>query len=277
MANNFIFIVFDSCRRDSFMNAETPNIDRLGRAAPRYSYASWTVPSHAAYLMGVSPHRSPKDVFASEVYKDDFRSWSERLGIENISFQGFVPELSLPAFLKTKGYETHARVSLPVLNQRTIFNRHFDSYLLMPEHNDFRQIVSGISFDSDRPQFYFINVGETHYPYTLPGEKAEDLPLIHGVHGVWKRMDDFSQAAGRNPDAPAAYEKHFAMLKEKQRCNVEYLDSVMAELYDKAPQNTYILITSDHGEMFGEDGYFGHGPIFHEKVFEVFLLEGLLK
>jgi glucan phosphoethanolaminetransferase (alkaline phosphatase superfamily) len=45
---------------------------------------------------------------------------------------------------------------------------------------------------------------------------------------------------------------------------------------DRCPQNTYFMIMSDHGELFGEDGYFGHGPIFHEKVFEVFYLEGRL-
>ena len=34
-------------------------------------------------------------------------------------------------------------------------------------------------------------------------------------------------------------------------------------------------MTSDHGELFGEGGYFGHGPIAHEKVFEVPFVEGL--
>jgi hypothetical protein len=45
---------------------------------------------------------------------------------------------------------------------------------------------------------------------------------------------------------------------------------------DRCPGNTHFMIMSDHGELFGEDGYFGHGPIFHEKVFEVFFLEGRL-
>ena len=35
--------------------------------------------------------------------------------------------------------------------------------------------------------------------------------------------------------------------------------------------------TADHGELFGEAGYFGHGPIMHEKCFEVPFLEGKLK
>jgi glucan phosphoethanolaminetransferase (alkaline phosphatase superfamily) len=36
-------------------------------------------------------------------------------------------------------------------------------------------------------------------------------------------------------------------------------------------------VTSDHGELFGEAGYFGHGPIAHDKVFEVPYVEGLLR
>ena len=36
------------------------------------------------------------------------------------------------------------------------------------------------------------------------------------------------------------------------------------------------LAIADLNNLFGEDGYFGHGPIFHEKVFEVFFLEGQL-
>ena len=100
MKNNLIFIVFDSCRFDTFLAAKTPNISRLGEVKRCYTYATWTVPSHHVYMMGVSPHTSPKGVFASEVYKKDFVQWSDRLNIPDISFKGFVPKLSLPGFLK---------------------------------------------------------------------------------------------------------------------------------------------------------------------------------
>ena len=33
----------------------------------------------------------------------------------------------------------------------------------------------------------------------------------------------------------------------------------------------------DHGELFGEDGYFGHGPIAHDKVLEVPFVEGRVR
>jgi arylsulfatase A-like enzyme len=52
---------------------------------------------------------------------------------------------------------------------------------------------------------------------------------------------------------------------------------VVEELFDTVPENTYITITADHGELFGEEGFFGHGPIMHEKVFEVPFVEGKLR
>ena len=279
MKNNFLWIVFDSCRFDSFKEARTPNISKLGEVERRYSYASWTVPSHAVYLMGVSPHTNPRGVFASEVYKKDFHSWSERLNIPDISFRGFVPQLSLPCFLKQHGYKTNALVSLPVLNQTTVLNEHFDRYELMQSHNDFSAMIDALKFYPDQPSFYLLNIGETHYPYTVPGEKADDLPVIHGVHGVFKHMEDESEGLHTRAGAPISTEEFFHMdrmraLHDKQRSNVEYLDALFEKLYQAVPPNTHILVTSDHGELFGEDGFFGHGPILHDKVFEVFFVEG---
>jgi arylsulfatase A-like enzyme len=273
MKNNFLFIIFDSCRFDAFQRAKTPNMSRLGSLERRYSFASWTTPSHAVYLMGMSPHKSPTGVFASEVYKQDFTNWSERLNIRDIAFKEFLPELSLPSFLKKQGYRTAAYVSMPVLNHATIFNQFFDDYELMPKHNDFEAIVDKLTFDKTEPSFYFLNIGETHYPYTLPSEKTNSLPIVHGVHGVFKHMNDSLEQAG---------EQFFHMdqmheMREKQRGNVEYLDKVFEKLYQKLPKNTHIVVTSDHGELFGEGGYFGHGPIFHEKVFEIPFIEGRLK
>ena len=48
-------------------------------------------------------------------------------------------------------------------------------------------------------------------------------------------------------------------------------------LLERLPPNTWLIVTSDHGELFGEDGYFGHGPIQHEKVWEVPFVEGKLR
>jgi arylsulfatase A-like enzyme len=278
--NNLLMIVFDSCRFDTFAAARKPNMDRIGQADSRYAYASWTVPSHTVYLMGVSPHKSPRGVFASEVYKNDFVNWGTRLNIPDINFRGFVPQLSLPAFLKKQGYKTNALVSMPVLNQTTNLNNHFDRYELMAKHNDMNAMIDKLEFDPDVPSFYLLNTGETHYPYTIPGEDSSHLPILHGVHGVFKHMDDL--VIDKEPTGTPKYdmsdffhEDKMLALKDKQQRNVEYLDTLFEKLYDIIPPNTHLMVMSDHGEAFGESGYFGHGPIMHEKVYEVFFMEGM--
>lgn len=274
--NNVVWIVLDSCRFDSFIAAKTPNISKIGEVEKRYSYASWTVPSHTVYLMGVAPHQNPKGVFASEVYKKEFARWSDRLGIKDISFKSFVPKLSLPAYLKNQGYRTHALVSMPVLNQATVLNQHFDRYQLMSAHNDFSAMIDLMLFESDRPSYYLLNVGETHYPYTLPGESADHLPRIHGVHGVFKHMDD-TLKNGISDEGRFFNLEEMQAMHQKQISNIEYLDRLFEKLYQKLPKNTYLIVTADHGELFGEDNFFGHGPVVHEKVLEVFWVEGLVK
>lgn len=273
MPNHLVFIVMDSCRYDSYARAATPNLDRIGKAQLRYSFASWTSPSHYTFLMGQTPHTSPRRVFASEVYKEEFRKWVERLGIPNLSFKSFIPHLSLPRVLKDLRYATTARVSMPVLNGLAGLNRSFDDYRLMDDHNDFAGMVREMDFGGSVSKFFFLNLGETHYPYML---KDADLPRISGLHGVAKGMDDLMT---RSADAPEEEPRFFSrdmmqdLHAQQVRC-VEYLDGLIGELFAKSPRNTYFIITADHGELFGEDDYFGHGPVMHEKCFEVPYLEG---
>src|SRR5262249_16211667 len=190
IANNYILVVFDSCRYDSFQRARPRTMKKLGRVEHRWSYASWTSPSHFNLLMGLLPHASPKHVYASEYYTKDFSKYNERLGVRDIEFKSLVPKLYVPAFLKESlGYDTHAMVSLPVLNPHTILNHGFDTYKLMPRHNDMRAMLTELTF-SERPAFYLMNVGETHYPYALPGEPPEQWPRISGVHGVFKHLNE---------------------------------------------------------------------------------------
>lgn len=269
MPNHLVWLVLDSCRYDSFAKARKPNMDRLGQIERRYSYASWTSPSHFVMLMGMLPHSSPTNIFASEVYKTEYAKWVDRIGVRDLSFKSFLPGLWLPKMMQDLGYRTVARVSMPVLNPYTPLNRNFDDYRLMGNHFDLPGIVDSIEISSPQPHFFFLNVGETHYPYMLP---PESLPHVSGVHGVLKRMDDDGVDSS---DVMFDPEKMEFLHAQQVRC-VEYVDSYVGKLMEKMPAGTHFIITADHGELFGEAGYFGHGPIMHEKVFEVPLLEGRL-
>ncbi len=278
-ANHYILIVLDSCRFDTLMEANPRTLQRLGAVERRWSYASWTSPSHYNLLIGLLPHQSPSQVFASEYYKRDFVRYCERLGHDGIEFRSLIPSLYLPTFLKSLGYETNAFVSLPVLNPATILNHDFDRYELMPAHNDMEAMLDRMSFSDERPSFYLLNVGETHYPYALPDEDPSEWPVISGVHGVFRHLDE--QVVGGRLQAeeePLAFDQRVLdRLRARQVDAVRYLDRVFARLFDIVPANTYITVTADHGELFGEEGYFGHGPIHHDKVYEVPFVEGKLR
>ncbi len=283
--NHFIIVILDSCRYDSFMAADPKNISKLsgGKVEARYSYASWTAPSHYNLLTGLLPHSSPQNVYASEYYKEDFYNFNARLGSKqkSVDFAAMVPGLWLPDFLRNKlGYETHARVSLPVLNPKTGINRSFDSFQLMDSHNDMASMLPTMKFSSERPAFYMLNIGETHYPYAKPNEDSSMWPRISGVNGVFKKLGEQV-----DPNAPNFKEdfqffdqEKLDQLRERQIDTVRYLDrEVFPKLYDMVPENTYVIVTADHGELFGEKGYFGHGPIMHDKCFEVPYLEGKIR
>jgi len=104
-------------------------------------------------------------------------------------------------------------------------------------------------------------------------------PRISGVNGVFRKMDQAVDADGNlvHDETPFFDQDKLDQLRERQIDTVRYLDDVFEELYDMVPKNTHIIVTADHGELFGEMGYFGHGPIMHDKCFEVPYLEGKIR
>src|SRR5687767_15014842 len=80
-ASNYVIVTLDSCRFDSFVKAKPKHMARLGAIEKRYTYATWTSPSHYNLLIGLLPHVSPAHVYASEYYKDDFLKFKERFNV----------------------------------------------------------------------------------------------------------------------------------------------------------------------------------------------------
>lgn len=280
-ARNLVIVVLDSLRYDSCLAAGMANMARLGPVERRWSYASWTAPSHYNLLMGLLPHSSPRHVYASDYYKEDFLRYRERLGVEGIEFKTLLPSIYLPTYLRGQlGYETCAMVSMPVLNSAVPLNRDFDNYELMSKHNDMPAMLERLRFDGGRPHFYLLNVGETHYPYALPTEDPSEWPRISGVHGVFKHLDDLV-VGGRLADGDQAQrffnDQEMDRLRARQVDAARFVDGALGDLFDAVPENTWVIVTADHGELFGEEGYFGHGPVAHDKVFEVPYAEGRIK
>jgi len=107
--NNYIILVLDSCRYDSFLAARPKTMRKLGRLERRWSYASWTAPSHYNLLMGLMPHSSPRRILSSEYYRQEFLKFNQRLGLKTLEYKSFVPRLYLPVLLQHLGFRTHAK------------------------------------------------------------------------------------------------------------------------------------------------------------------------
>jgi hypothetical protein len=272
-AHNLMLIVLDSLRYDAWIAAEPKNLGRLGEVEKRYSYATWTAPSHYNMLMNLLPHAAmPADMTVSEYYYAETLKFWDRMGIECEISDQVVPSLFWPTYARSIGYHTRALVTMHVLNPLTAINRDFESYEVV-RRVDVDQIVDRLQFDDNRPTFYMINIGLTHYPYTLPGEDDSQYPLLLGMHGILQVL------AGKRDayDVPRLLSRaEMAAAKERQIRSLSYLDNFFGRLFEKVPKNTYLIVTSDHGELFGEDGLFGHGPYTHEKVLEVPLVEGMV-
>ena len=266
--NHLLLIILDSCRFDSFERASTPNFDRIGPLEKRFSYASWTSPSHFAMLMGQMPHSNEEGKPASEVYREDYAKWSDRLGMDQKTMlEDFVPSLSLPAYLKGLKYETRALVSMPVLHPATGLSRHFDHYELLSSEEGCSDIFNSLHFSERNPCFYLLNLKETHYPYLL-----DDVPHLHGLHGVVKGLQREKGDGG--VDSSAFSPEDLKRMHQSQIQAVERIDEEFGKLLGNLPRGCHLIVTSDHGECFGEGNFFGHGPTTDPKVFEVPFLEG---
>jgi membrane-anchored protein YejM (alkaline phosphatase superfamily) len=272
-ARNLMLIVLDSLRYDSWLAANPKNLSKLGEVQRRYSYATWTAPSHYNMLMGLLPHSLPAGTPTVTYVQRELTQLAENIQIDVAEFaRKLVPSMYLPTFFRSLGYRTRAIVSMPVLNSHTIVGRDFESYDRMKRHNDMATMIDLIKFDPDRPTFYLLNIGETHYPYAVPGDDPSRWPHLSGVHGAVQWMG-VPQPEGRvAPRLLTATEMDEA--RDRQINALQYVDNLFDELFAKVPENTHIIVTADHGDLFGEDGMFGHGPVIHQKVLEVPLVEG---
>lgn len=269
--NDVVVLILDSCRYDTLVRADLPSLRALGPIQRRFSYATWTAPSHYNLLMGLLPFPAvggPPHLATTAAVS----AWPERLGLPDTpgGFTAMLPSLWLPDWLGALGMECHARVSMPVLNPATPLNRGFHSFVQADHHNDLHSIVDTVSFVPGRPRFWLINTGETHYPYVGKGDAAPDLPHLPGLNGVFRALSE-----GRAITVGGAFSPELLRdLHARQVHAARNLDGAIQRLLDMAPAGTRVIVTSDHGELFGEAGLFGHGPVPHDKVLEVPYVEG---
>lgn len=137
--------------------------------------------------------------------------------------------------------------------------------------------------NADRPFFLFLNYYDTHGPYTPPAD--HELRFAKEVPGDLSRttprwVDRLKMELGDRPEElAAAIGEADAVLEDLYDECLSALDRELGRLFGELERRgeldrTWVVVTSDHGEHFGEHGgLYGHGgSLYRENVHVPLLL-----
>jgi arylsulfatase A-like enzyme/glycosyltransferase involved in cell wall biosynthesis len=139
--------------------------------------------------------------------------------------------------------------------------------------------------DRRKPYFLFLHTYEVHTPL-IPGEEAL-APFDNGYQGVLRQaLADAREAArtrGESELLRGVHEEFFAplepqfgpeeieFLRRLYDAEIATVDRAFARLLEGLErqgdlENTIVVITSDHGQEFGEHGLYDHAQVYDENL-----------
>jgi arylsulfatase A-like enzyme len=284
---NVLLIIWDTVRGASlslygYERETTPNLARLAERALvfdyAYSTAPWTTPSHASMFTGLeaadlstdwatSLSRDPRtlaEVLAENGYRTGgFTANTYATGRESGLHRGFSHYADFLMFSPGELLRSTALLR-SVVNRERWWNRLGIGHPLGYKSAAVveRQFLDWLSRESDRPFFAFINVWDAHAPYLPP-------PPFDTLFGP--------RLPGRDPQMPAGR----TFTPRELRAEIDAYDGAIAELDQRFARlleeldrrgvldNTLVILTSDHGEEFGEHGVFTHGHTLYDRALRV--------
>ncbi len=128
--------------------------------------------------------------------------------------------------------------------------------------------------------FVFLNLMETHLPYSPPDEYVKKfVPYFNETPEAQRFMREFNRKAMQwmIPLAEPFTEIEAQTLSDMYDAEVAYQDHLLEQLLteldsDYHRENTMAVFLADHGEMLGEHGYMGHGFGVYEELIRVPLI-----
>jgi len=248
---NVVLITLDSCRWDSFTQANAQHLKSRCKFRKAFSQGTYTYPAHMSIFSGILPNSDTIEPYYNRFCKNLFRMAGRRAssasliefpeGTENI-IKGF----------ERRGYKTIGFAAMEWFKHPNL-NGPFQVFHLtgINFEKQIKYVKQELSA-SDFPFFLFINIGETHEPY----EYGKDIKVSLVSRARMRAFENIGYQ----------FEEH-----KKQILALEYVDGIMPKLFAHLNQNyrrSLVIVCGDHGDCFGEDGKYGHG-FYHEKVMEV--------
>ncbi len=294
-ARNVVLIVWDTVRAynttlAAYTRNTTPNLAQWAKCGVTYNRAiapaPWTYPSHACFFTGQWPLRINAQ-------------WKLTLD---------TPESTLAEFLASRGFQTAGfAANTNCCSYESGLARgfaHYDDYELTPR-SVFTRTVPGkwlvehvlgltdyykrkwIGLGShgarevsdaflswltrrrtDRPFFAFLNYFDAHEPYIPPREFEGHFGIRPQTYGEYERLFHFVGTV-KTPKQI----REIVMARDCYDDCIAFLDDQLGRLVGELKRrglldNTVVIITSDHGEAFGEHGTIGHSySVYLDEIF----------
>ena len=279
---NLLLITLDTLRADhlsayGYERRTTPNIDRLAETGVLFESAiansSWTLPSHASLFTGRLPHEHRADWL--DPLDRTYPTLAEVLAAHGYATAAFAanttyvtPEWGLArGFARFEVYGSSLsddvvrtlygkKLALTVLPRVGYFDIPGRKRASRVNHEFFHWLDEG----GGRPFFAFLNYIEVHDPY-VPVRGYESRFSAHVPRGDLVNFQ-FQPYAFRRKRTLTAEEVQ-SEVNGYDAC-LAYLDEQLGQLFQELAtrgldKNTLVILTSDHGEAFGNHDLFGHG------------------
>ncbi len=308
-APNVLLIVLDDVRAASLGlyghdRPTTPNLERLARKGVVYaearSTAPWTLPSHASMMTGRWPHEL--SVGPDLPLDGTFPTLAEALGRVGYATAGFVGNTTYcnslygmaRGFSRYEDIYENQVVSLFETVRSSGLGRRVVQALGYPisytaGETSVRKTAEMLNRDilawlAERPPtqpfFAFLNYYDAHTPYVFhegddPRFGMAALPLAEH-RAIDKRFWDWAAGEPLSPELTGEQiaREAYALFEDSYESCIAYLDRHVGLLVDEIErrgllENTLVIVTSDHGEHFGEHGFLGHAASLYRREMHV--------
>ncbi|MDF1800450.1 MAG: sulfatase [Planctomycetota bacterium] len=273
--------------------ATTPVLDaRLAAEGARFTNAvsttSWTVPGHMA-MLGGQPDRMHGVLLPNSKLHPARRLLAQPFQEAGWSTAGFYSGPNLDAWFGFgRGFDHYedctsvgveaARFEAATPEERKLLRAMEDAShegltgeLVAERFGEwFDGLAHGAADEEREPFFAFVHFWDVHYDYAPPAEHDLFDPDYQGtVDGTGIPQLDMSELADPERDRD-----HILALYDGE---LHYTDANIGRMLDQLGaagrlDDTLVIVTSDHGEEFGEHGRFGHNKTLFEESIEVPLL-----
>jgi arylsulfatase A-like enzyme len=277
---NVILISIDTLRADhlgcyGYTKNTTPRIDAFRRGAALFeqaiAHAPSTLPSHASIFTSLLPSHHGASVARSSGLDPGALTLTEilqREGYRTASFNGGI-QLD-PLYGLARGFDTYESARPSVASAEVLVD---------PVDRFDHAVTEGMKWLRERerePFFLFLHTYETHHPYTPDPDRL--APMNPGYAGSLPdqiSVDLLQRINARELEVGEADLDHIIAAYDAELASVDAAFGKLVEFLEREHlfDNAVILVTSDHGEEFGEHGFVGwHSHSLYDELLRVPLL-----